>query len=201
MLTVTTASATHDLTVLATVKEELGITGTASDALLARLIAEASADAERYCDRVFARETVEETFRLASPREVLLLSRYPAIEIASVTVDDAALEAAEWEADDPSGLLYRLSDATRISWAAGTVVVAYEAGYELLATLPREIERAVIIIVRDLWFEKARDAAIRSQEIPDVETISYLDPDKRPRRGGLPADAADRLDAYRSFRL
>ena len=40
---------------------------------------------------------------------------------------------------------------------------------------------------------------LRSYENPDVERMIWTDPDKVVMRGGLPADIADRLDAYRTM--
>ena len=56
MLTVVKPASSFDLTVLATVKAELGIADRASDAALAGYIKQASEVVAKFCNRVFALE-------------------------------------------------------------------------------------------------------------------------------------------------
>jgi hypothetical protein len=65
ILTVTTPASSYDLTALATVKTELGITDNTENDKLRTWITQASIIAASYCRRVFARETLTETFRPA----------------------------------------------------------------------------------------------------------------------------------------
>lgn len=198
ILTVVTPSPTYDLTVLATVKEELGVTVSTYDARLARLIHEASADCERYCHgRVFAQETVTETFRnVWGLRAPLVLDRYPVTAITSVVVDGTTLAADEYEVDGSSGILWRLSSDTRISWAGYKIAVTYTGGFELLATLPRDVERACIEQIKALFYGGPRDPNLKSVDVPGVMSETYW-------VGGVGEDdavcpqAADRLAAYR----
>src|SRR5581483_4195480 len=90
----------YDLTTLAIVKDELGITGTKSDATLKRYLSSASASAAQYCNRVFPVETIKDQIwaqRDRYPRIVpggipaLKLSRFPIVTVASVTEDGTAL--------------------------------------------------------------------------------------------------------------
>jgi len=90
--TVISAASTYDLTTLADVKDDLGITSTASDATLARMISAVSAAVANYCNTVFPVETVCDTFypdRLSAlydiPTKVrpLILSRGPVVRTAS----------------------------------------------------------------------------------------------------------------------
>src|SRR5450759_693293 len=93
---VTDTADTYDLTVLATVKAELGITDRDEDENLARWINQASGVIAKYCNRVFAQETLSDTFRLKwrECEEILVLSRFPVSSIASVLENDATLDPA-----------------------------------------------------------------------------------------------------------
>jgi hypothetical protein len=141
ILTVTTPASSYDLTALATVKTELGIADNTENDKLRTWITQASIIAASYCRRVFARETLTETFRPArncsSHGEFLILQRRPIASITSVTVDDVAVDAAEYETDANPGLLYRLdSSGYRSCWySAKSIIVVYLAGYILLDTL------------------------------------------------------------------
>lgn len=95
MLTVVTPAQSYDLTVLATVKAELGITDRSEDENLTRWIKQASDVIAKYCNRVFAQETVSETFRLATRESNLLLSRYPVVSIAAVQETGETLAASQ----------------------------------------------------------------------------------------------------------
>ena len=85
----------YDLTDIATVKDELSITGndTSNDAFLARAITQASAAISRYCNRVFAVEAVQDQIFIqqdAYPFQVpggvypLQLSRWPLVQTGAV---------------------------------------------------------------------------------------------------------------------
>ena len=74
ILAVTAPAAQRGLTTVATVKRELGITGSADHDFLEDLILQASAAIEGWCRRVFAQEEVTETFLLSAERAVLHLA-------------------------------------------------------------------------------------------------------------------------------
>lgn len=115
LITVRTAAETRDLTELATVKEALGITGVADDALLARLISAASGVIEDFTDRVFARELVTEKLGAdkgelgggaGSPR--MMLTRIPILMVDAVRFDGDPVDLDTVEVEDPeAGFLFR----------------------------------------------------------------------------------------------
>jgi hypothetical protein len=208
MLTVITPAATYDLTVLATVKERLGITDTASDTLLGHLISAASGRAAAYCNRVFAEETVEETLRL--PRHfgqsgrhvrplVLTLVRFPVSALVSATDGTAALTPADYELDGETGQLYRLDGSdNQIRWTGPKLVVRYTAGYALLDSLPYGIEEAVIELVKSAWFGRKRDPLVKSEAVTDIGSTDYW-VGSAPGEGeiGLPETVAAMLNPFR----
>lgn len=173
ILTIVTATDTYDLTLRQTVKDELGLTNGSKDSLIDRYIDVASSAIPAYLNRVLAQETVSETIRDFCHAQALPLKRTPVTDIDSVTVDGAALAASEYEVDPDSGLLYRLSGNSQVCWSGSVVVVQYTGGYELLETLPNEIEEAAIWLAKGMYYARARDPKVKSEEVPDVGTFEY----------------------------
>lgn len=195
MLTILTPAASHHLTTVDRVKQELGIAGSSSDAKILTLISEASSLITSYCNRdTFGRQTVRQTERLREGRECIVLALDIDVSISSVTVDGAALSTSEYELD--GSLLYRLNDDRRCWWAAGAkVVIEYDAGFILLTDLPEAIERAAIDSVVSLYHGGGRDGAVRSEDVEGISVVSYFD-----QRSGLPI-AEDRVRALDRWRL
>ncbi len=191
-----------DLTTLATVKSELDITTGEHDTDLQRLITQASRAAATYCNRVFAKEAVTDHFRLQNEcrsTDKLMLSRFPVDDDATITVteDGTALTASDYELDPATGFLWRLSSDERTSWARAKVTVAYSAGYELLAELPEDVERAAVIMVKQAWFSKAQDPSAKAEEVPGVYRIERWVGSVPGDNGALPAEAEALLNPYR----
>lgn len=121
-LTVSTATGSHDLTELATLKTYLGITVATDDALLSRLITAASRVIMAATGRVFAREIVAETFA-GSDRFRLVLQRIPVQVVTTVALDGTALAATEYTLEEPAaGLLFRDSRWYSIRGATGGII-------------------------------------------------------------------------------
>lgn len=176
MLTVTTPADDYDLTLLATVKAELGITDRAEDANLARWIRQASDTIAKHCNRVFAEETVSETFRLKCREDGLLLTRFPVTAITSVVENDITLEAGDYElARDGGGVLNRLRFDREWTWPIGKIVVTYTAGYALVSDLPDGIERAAIVLVNQYRYSAERDPQLRGETTEGAGSSSYFD--------------------------
>lgn len=152
----------YDLTTLAKVKEELGITNGDSNSLLSRMITEQSAIATTFCDRVFARETVVDSFRLSCAVDYLRLSRRPVHSLTSLIDDGSTLATEDYELVYKTGEVWRLDGSdVRESWGAVKVVITYIGGYHLFDTLPSDVERAVIEMVKQSWMGKSRDPGLR----------------------------------------
>lgn len=177
MLTIVTPARTYDLTVLVTVKAELGITDRSEDENLTRWIHQASNSISRYCNRVFAQETVSETFRLKCREEGLLLARFPVTAIASVVENDTALTASDYELARAggAGVLNRLRFDREWTWPIGKIVVTYTAGYGTLTDLPYEIEIAAIALVKQYRYAAERDPQLRSEQTEGAGSSSYFD--------------------------
>jgi len=204
ILTVTVPAATHDLTTIETIKDELDITGTASDERLYRWISEASGFIENYCGRVFAAETLSEMWRglsrhyaNAGGRMPLILTRRPVFAITSVTVDGTALTADQYEMDPATGMLWRLSSDCRIHWCAAKITVVYTAGYPLLGGLPYGIETACIETIKHRLAARNRDPNLKMQEIPGELVQQWWVAGANEE--GVPAEIRAMLDPHREI--
>jgi hypothetical protein len=177
MLTVTEASTDRRLTRLDTVKTELGITDGASDEKIAALIEQASDVVAKYCNRVFALETVAETFRIHHHgTQGLTLGRYPVVAITSIVENGTTLTTDEYEADIETGIIERLRSDRVLGWPAGKVVVAYAAGFDLPDGLPDGIERATIELVKQYYASGDRDPLVRSEVVEGAGSTDYFSP-------------------------
>jgi hypothetical protein len=201
LLTVTDPASNYLLTSLANLKLELGVNDNSQDARLNLLIKQVSSAISVICDRVFAKETVSEVFRLSGSgsnfnhtwlsgsaetvRNSLVLRRRPIVGIDSVVVDELTLLTTEYEVDFGAGLLYRLTDNdVRIGWYGGKVSVGYSAGYELLDGLPSEVELACMLWIKSLRAQINRsDNSIKVEDAPDLMRREYFDPLRSVTRG------------------
>ncbi len=203
IVTVTSAAPSRDLTTLANVKAELSITNGASDDILSRYISSASLAAENYCNRVFAVETVSEQFlsnhlsRIhgGHRREVLQLARFPLVTVTSVTEDDTALTVTtDYLVNSANGQLTRVNGEFPIGWFDIGITVVYSSGY---ATIPADLEDAVIRMVTQRHSAKGRDATLRQENIPGVRDATYWIA-TGDQAGAITPDVADILDNYRA---
>jgi hypothetical protein len=197
---ISVAPVTLDLTVLETVKQELGVTDNNSDELLARLISEQSEVAAGYCRRPLAQATIIDSFRLwPNTYHPLIPSRRPVVSITEIVEDGTTLLETDYEYDEETGFLWKLdSTEDRICWAGGKTTVTYVGGYELLTTLPRDIERAVLILIKESWFSLARDPRARSETVEGIGRTE-LWVGTVPGGGALPSDATALLEPYRRY--
>jgi Phage gp6-like head-tail connector protein len=191
--------ASLDLTTLATVKLELGITDTEQDAWLQTKITQTSVAIASACGRVFQLETVADHFNLGwqSCDDALILSRYPISEVVSITESNQVLPADQYEFQSSNGLLYRVRGAYRSAWTGGRIIVTYSAGYELLQTLPHDLEQACLLLMKQSYFAKTRDPMIKGVAIPGVSTYDYW-VGGVGQGGGMPPEVKTLLAPYKS---
>lgn len=211
---VTTPADSYDLVTLAQAKQSLEIetADTTHDALLRQLIARASDTFARACDRVFALEEVEETFRFNTSTEALRLSHYPVVEITDVTVSGGALADTDYFVDADKGLLYNDSFCGR--WGSAfqfsrmvKVVVNYTGGFVLPGgeepegsrLLPADVTAAVLalISVNYLDITSARDSDLRSEDIPGVISQTFASSTSTTSSEAFPAPVSDAIARYR----
>lgn len=201
MLEIVTAATNRKLTTVAAVKLDLGITGTDQDVQLGTLVDQYSAAIVGWCDRPFALEAVRETLFERCRSDGLMLSRWPIVSITSVAIDGTTLDPGDYIADKLTGILYlRSATLHGAYWPAGESVIEYPAGYVLPGdddrTLPHEVERAAIMLVKGAHFATARDPALRSEETDGVATFQYFNA-SGSSSDGMPLEVQGLLAGYR----
>lgn len=199
---VITPSTTRDLTTLDTVKAELGVTDNAQDDFLQMKIRQASDAIASSCNRDFAQETLEDYFALdltCRNGDPLILSRVPVTSVVSVLDGTSPISASDYEFDEQTGMLWRMTSNIRSNWNwfGGRIVVRFIGGFELLPTLPFDLEQACISLVRTSWFSRTRDPAVRSESVPDVVAYSYAIGDVGIGKGGMPPEVENLIAPYR----
>jgi len=151
----TTDELEQDLITLEDAKTELGVTGTSQDAAISSRITRASKVIAEHCNRQFALASAEETFVFHGhhafyhhhgvPQEhALILTLYPIVEIASISLDGLDLDASAFDVQPEEGMI-RLIDCGR--WH-GRVIVTYTGGYDLPDDAPGALQSACIELVR-----------------------------------------------------
>jgi hypothetical protein len=195
MLTVTTAATKFNLIDTATARSAIGVTGNKDDKTLASFISRVSDVIARHCKRTFAKETLQETFRLDWHSTDLVLARYPVSAITSVVENSQTLTASDYEADLTRGVITRLYDDRPGFWSHRKITVAYSAGYDLPDDAPPGLQEAAIRLLSSYWHLGDRDPALRSDDVPGVYSASYLDMEH------LPHDVRGLLAPFRDFRM
>lgn len=154
--------AVFDLTTVEDVNAELGLTGSTDDdaQTQARITSNSKIIAE-LCGRVFALQTVRETFRIKgrdSWGDVINLSRYPVADLASLTIGGVEADVSGYEIDYNAGVIYRVHG----TWPRASEIIAeYSGGYNLPDGAPAPLARACIEFVKLQQFTAARDPSIR----------------------------------------
>lgn len=192
-LTVIDTSETSRLTTVAMVRALCGEDLPAEDEAIETLIDQASAAIVSQCGRTFASERISETFRGAP--SVLMLSRWPVTDVTSVVAAGSLIPPQGYELDAGGGLVYRLAGERIIAWPASLITVEYIAGYALPGdanpTLPADVERAALLLVRNAWMARGQNPFIRSDVVEDVGSRTYGLPN------AFPAEIAELLAPWR----
>jgi hypothetical protein len=203
MLTIITPAAARALTTVDATKAELRETGAGDDGWFALSIDRATAAIEHWCRRSFAAETVRESVWLTGPAESVSLSRWPVLSVASLLEGGAPLPPDAFEVDGAAGLAYRLTGPdTRRMWRAGRIVATYTAGYVLPGdpgrTLPEDLERAAIMLVRNWWYDRDRDPLVKAEQTDSIGRTEYWV--GAPAGGAtLPPEVEGLLQPYRQI--
>ena len=207
-ITVTSAATSSKLTTLAAAKVELNITSTAYDSRLNSLIQQASDIITRYTGRTFARQTYTETLA-SNGGPVLILENTPIVSISLVTDDGTTVSSTTYSIENrDAGLLFNPSGwrntmlyvsniegfALGVNYGKRSWSVSYTAGYKLPGstsastgpTLPTDVERACLEIVKGSYLRLGADPAVKSQRTGEAwETLFDIE-----KTQGLPPATA-----------
>jgi hypothetical protein len=208
IVTVTTPATSIMLCTADDLKTELGVT-TDDNNRFFRLIRAASQQIFRYLGRTIIQETVSETIRADdcdSGTEYLNLDRYPVIAIASVTEDGKALAPSDYECDQESGQLFRLSNDRRVCWRAAKVTIVYQGGYVLQgqsgANMPADIAEAALRLAAQSYSPPDTEPGLRAIVVPGVVEKQFYDQSAAGEESGsISPDIRAILDPYRRMTL
>ncbi|KUL94320.1 hypothetical protein DK26_15005 [Bosea sp. WAO] len=182
---------------------------TSQDAVLAKLVARASADIFAACrivrgqgaPRTLRQEVVRET-RFFSGGDKLILARRHEITLAGLTISGSVINLAGCIVEGDPGLVSRTAGARLQAWPAGLVVVEYEAGFD---EVPPDLAGVAADMIRLLHSAETRDPLVKSVrvDIPgveEVETQYWVNSGATTpsSSSGLPADLMARLAPYRN---
>jgi hypothetical protein len=131
------------------VKSWLSLTTNAADADLQRLITAMSMFVQSWTDRSFTLATYNEA-RKGHGGAAMVMRYYPVLAVNSVFVDGLPVDAANISFD--STAVY-LTNGAKFNRGVNNIQIAYQAGY---ATVPADIEQAVIDTVALRWKERER---------------------------------------------
>jgi hypothetical protein len=202
--TVTTEATSADLVAWATVRDELGVTGSANIVVLRRYVSSASAAIVNYTNRAFVQESVLDEIwpqRDASPYlipggiEPVQLSRWAIVTLTTVIENDVTLvDGTDYRADLAKGQVHRLDgNGYPCRWPAYALSFQFDGGY---ATVPADIQDVTIRMVRNRWNAKDRDPSLMSENIPGVRDARWWIATGN-EAGNMPPDVQDVLDNYR----
>jgi hypothetical protein len=215
-VTVTVPAVHKEFTSLNVVKDEMNITGSSDDAVLVQLIQESRDFIVRYCGREFARETVVETFDSRGGFN-LMMSRTPVISITQITDDGSTVSSTKYSIDDADAGLVFNDNGWRNTQMYGQWIepfpllegkrdwsVTYVSGYvmpgstEAARTLPFDLERASIDIVKTKFYQRQDDPTIQSEKTGDASITRYPNPAANQGKiGGIPPLTLTILDSWK----
>lgn len=175
------------LTQLATVKEYLGITDTASDTLINNLIDRASEFMETFCGRKFGEASYTEYHDGDGIASKLFLRQWPIISSLTSLHDDtnrtygsaSLVNTDDYVATNETGII--ALDGLRFHVGVANVKAVYSAGYKLPggtgsgSPLPLDLEQACIELVALRWNDRGKERLGKtSQAMGDGGTESYV---------------------------
>lgn len=218
LLTVITPASDYNLVSLAAAKDELDVTDSSIDTRLTRWLREAKDAIEAVIGRVLRAEAVSETFRWSGFRHQfhahcgrghgmgeivpgLLVKRYPIQVVTEIIEDTIVLVAGtDYEVDAGAGIIYRLSDTSRIPWTGQLVVVDYTGGYLTADDVPGDIQTACLTLLKHRRASQTRDPTLKALSIPGVIDRQYWVGGSGDY-AGLPPEVLGLIERYRDKHL
>lgn len=191
-LEVVEAAESYRLTTPEAVRAEVGLTADGmDDAAINALIDQASGLVADYCNRVFARDVVKETFYGGSGG-ALILRRIPVISVSAI--NGVEFSDGSYRLDKSAGMLH-LGFGCRYGgrWPEVTAIT-YTAGFALPGepgrNLPMMVERAALLICAALISRRERDPLIKSETVEGIGRTDFYVPGQGSR---LPHPEAEGL--------
>jgi hypothetical protein len=153
------------------------VTDTSLDTYFSMLISTYSAYVSEVCNRTFAKETVEETWRELYEGRVFL-THWPVKDTDITSVLDAGYAPSAYELEEVSGKVSNVAlyAAQSMPWSQ-SVVVNYTGGFILPDEAPLPLKQACAILIRE---ERIRNTQAQSAGIRQIthkqSRIVFFDP-------------------------
>lgn len=174
-------------------KSALSLHDETSDDIIKFIVNRTSDEIARYCNRVFAQETVTETFYETDGHSKLFLERYPVKEVISVNGGPPT----GYGLDQLSGKLLCLNGNGGFS---DPTTVTYIGGYELPFESPPSLRQAAILAAREAYYASIRgDSTIRMVGHKESRVI-YFDPNAALKASGGASSGGGGSAAVRSMK-
>jgi hypothetical protein len=170
----------HALITLEDAKISLGIPSgdVSSDDHLQWLIDTNSAVVARLCNRIFAKETLIETWRELASRRVYL-THWPVKEADIESVSTNGTDRLDWELDEREGKLSIFTNRYE------PISIQYTGGYELPEESPLPLQQAVALMVSTSKAEQAAAALTGVRMISHKESrVMFHSPSSGGSTGG-----------------
>jgi hypothetical protein len=155
-------------------------TDTSQDELVKFLITTVSLTIAELCNRVFAQEGVDESWRDIGDRR-MFMSHWPIKEIDGITQDGADVDTSLYEVEPDSGKISIFSgngsgNGNGWRWSE-PAVVSYTGGYVLPDEAPMPLKQATGILIREekIRMQQAQTAGIRLVAHKESR-VSFFDP-------------------------
>jgi len=183
----------YALCTLAQVKTTLGITDSANDDILTRLINATTDYIESYCDRRFALTQYTDEYYNGYGDDELVLRQFPISEaeedVPTISFIDKGTETAvsidDCEIYYDEGIIYY----SIFPKGRKNIKISYKAGY---ATIPADLAQACIeIVVAN--YNRSKTVAVKSESIGSY-SVTYADVQASPHAKGI-------LNLYRNPNL
>lgn len=215
-VTVTSAAPTNKLTTLELVKRELAITSNTDDKLIWDYIQQASDFITQYTGRKFARENITETLA-ARGSPSLVLERTPVVSITSVALKtstaSSTISSTKYDIQDSdAGVIFKedgwtattlyILDIERTPTRFGKLdwTIIYVSGYITPGstqgdrTLPYDVERACVDIVKSWYLRRSFDPNVKSQRTGDASETLF---ESQQGTVGIPPSSLSVLDRWK----
>jgi hypothetical protein len=184
----------------------LGITDSANDTLLGNIIQRGSDAITRFCNRVFAQRTVQETLP-GSGGQLLKLKFSLVVTLTSIALDAETVESDSYALTEPdAGIVFREAGWAYTSHAYDYTAI-YTHGDNLpditgTDTLPHDIQQAALELCKGMWLARQRDPFVTMESVPDMYTVQYGGQGRNGALiGAIPPNVQELLLSYREFHL
>lgn len=167
----------YDLITLEELKIKLGIPDSdlSQDAMLSQMITSYSDVVATFCNRVFAKEKVRETWRGLDSNRVYL-SHYPIADESDIE----SIECPRGSVMDSSGYEIELKSGKveLFSSQSQPIVITYTGGYELPDESPPALKEVTAVIIREIKAQAYRSGGVRSL-VHKESRVMFFDPNQQ----------------------